>query len=86
VEQQAEDLGQHSVASAAAGDLINLLHHAGHFEAAPSAVERKKEYTRRAGLGRWTQLGNETRRLQILNGGAHYEAVLAAVNTGREEI
>lgn len=86
VEQQATELGQHRLAGAAAADLMNLLRDAGHFEEALAAVERKKGHTRRAGLGRWTQLLDECQRLQILNELGRYEEVLAAVLMLREEI
>ena len=86
VEQQAVDLGQFRVASGVAGDLVNLLGATGRFQQALATAERKKDHTRKAGLGRWTQLGDEVWRLQILSQMGRYEEVLAAVRTQREEM
>jgi tetratricopeptide (TPR) repeat protein len=66
--------------------LVNLLRETGRFQQALATVERKKDHTREAGLGRWTQLGDEVRRLQILNEMGRCEEVLADVQTQREEI
>jgi tetratricopeptide (TPR) repeat protein len=85
VEQQAVDLGQFRLASGVAGDLVNLLQAAGHFEKALATTERAKSHTQKAGLGRWTQLGDELRRLQILNQLGRYEEVLTIVQTRRVE-
>jgi tetratricopeptide (TPR) repeat protein len=86
VEQQAAESGQYRLASAVAGDLANLLLDAGHLAEALTMVERKKDHTRMAGLGPWTQLGDEARRLQILNEVGHHEEVLDAVKARREEM
>jgi tetratricopeptide (TPR) repeat protein len=84
VEQEA--VAQFRVASAVAGDLVNLLREAGHFEEALTTVERMKDHTRKAKLGRWTQLGDEVSRLQILRQLGRYEEVLATLQTQREEM
>jgi tetratricopeptide (TPR) repeat protein len=86
VEQQAVDLGQFRLASVVASGLVNLLRAAGHFEKALTATERMKDHTRKAGLGRRTQLGDELRHLQILNELGRYEEVLASVQTSWEEM
>jgi tetratricopeptide (TPR) repeat protein len=86
LEQQAVESGQHRVASAVTGELVNLLLDAGHLAEALTMVERKKDHTRRAGLGPWTQLSDEGQRLQILNVVGHHEEVLAAVEARREEM
>jgi tetratricopeptide (TPR) repeat protein len=86
LEQQAVDLGLFRIASANAGDLANLLMAAGHFDKALATAERMKDHTRRAGLGRWTQLGNEIQRLQLLAELGRYEEVLTTVQTRREEM
>ena len=85
-EQQAVESGQYRLASTAAGELTNLLRDAGHLEEALTMVERKKGHTRKAGLGPWTQLGDEVYRLQILDAVGHHEEVLAAVEVRREEM
>ena len=63
---RAAERGDHQVASAAAGYLINLLRDAGRAEEALGLVASKKEATRQAGLGPWTQLLDEVMRLQLL--------------------
>ena len=86
VEEQAVDLAQFRVATAVAGDLVNLLRADGHFEKALATAERVKDHTRKAGLGRWTQLGDEGSRLQILNQLGRCQEVLNTVQTRREEV
>ncbi|MGH8904283.1 MAG: AAA family ATPase, partial [Egibacteraceae bacterium] len=76
--------GRFDVASAAAGDLLNLLRDGGRLAEALALTDQKQEYTRRAGLGPWTQLADEAQRLQILNRRSHNEEVLAAVHALRE--
>ncbi len=53
-------------ASVLATDLVNLLVQSGRLEDAVTMVEQVPDYTRRAGLGPWTRLSDETQRLQIL--------------------
>jgi tetratricopeptide (TPR) repeat protein len=86
LEQQVAESREYRLASAIAGELTNLLQDAGHFAEALTMVERKKDHTRRAGLGPWTQLGDEVYRLQILNAVGRHEEVLAAVQALREEM
>lgn len=86
VEQHAVDSGQYRLASAVAGDLTNLLREAGHLEEALTTAERMKDHTRKAGLGQWTQLGDEVRRLQILNAIGRHEEALTALKTWRDEM
>jgi len=66
-------------ASGTAGDLINLLMETGRLREALDLVDRKVDYTRRAGLGPWNQLANQTRRLQILYRLGETARVLAEV-------
>jgi hypothetical protein len=54
------------VASSAAGDLVNLLTDAGRLREALDLTAQKAGYTSQAGLGPWTQLADQGRRLQIL--------------------
>jgi hypothetical protein len=86
LEQQAVESGRYRLAAAAAGDLTNLLLDAGHLAEALTMVERKKDHTRKAGLGPWTQLADESQRLRILNALGRHEEVLAAVEARREEM
>lgn len=73
-------------ASAVMGFVINILRSTGRSEEAPALVEEKKNYTRSAGLGPWTQLGDEGQRLQLLNNLGRYEEVLSGVEGLREQI
>ncbi len=75
--------GLYRAAAVCAGDLLNLLTDAGQLEDALAVATEKVGYTRQAGLGSWTQLGDETRHLQILNAMGHYDQVLAAVEALR---
>jgi tetratricopeptide (TPR) repeat protein len=49
-------------------------------------AEQKADYTRRAGLGPWTQLADECHRLQILNSLGRYDEVLEAVQRLRHKL
>jgi hypothetical protein len=70
-------------ASAAANELINVRVQTRRAERALSLLERKKIYTARAGLGPWSQLANEGKKLQIMNVLRQYNEVLAEVETLR---
>ena len=80
---RAAERGDHQVASAAAGYLINLLRDAGRAEEALGLVASKKEATRQAGLGPWTQLLDEVMRLQLLAQLGRSDEVLAEVEALR---
>jgi DNA polymerase III delta prime subunit len=75
--------GNYRLASAAAGQLVNLLRINGRLDEALAMAGEKAGYTRRAGLGPWTQLGDEGKRLQILTAMGRYDEVLAAVEALR---
>ncbi|SCE98256.1 CHAT domain-containing protein [Micromonospora purpureochromogenes] len=62
---EAETSGDHALASSVAGDLVNLLKGTGRSSEALAAIDDMAEHTRRAGLGRWTQLADEGWRAQI---------------------
>jgi len=74
------------VASGLAGQLLNLLRQTGQLQTALAVAADLSEYSRRAGLGPWTQLGDETRRLQILNALGRYREVLDAVQGLRAQM
>ena len=78
--------GNYRLASAVAGDLCNLLRSSGRLEEALRVAEEKAAYTRQAGLGPWTQLGDEGRRLQVLAAMGRYDEVLAAVEALRPKM
>jgi tetratricopeptide (TPR) repeat protein len=69
--------GDDRLASAIAGELVNLLRDAGRLGEALDLAGQQAAYTRRAGLGPWTQLLNEGQRLQILGQMGEHERVLA---------
>lgn len=75
--------GDYRLASVRAGDLLDLLRSRGRLPEALTLAEEKAGYTRQAGLGPWTQLGDETSRLQVLAAMGHYDEVLAAVEARR---
>ena len=75
--------GNYSVASAAAGDLCNLLRRSGRLAEALKVAREKAGYTQQAGLGPWTQLFDECRRLQVLTAMGRYDEVLDAVEALR---
>jgi tetratricopeptide (TPR) repeat protein len=54
------------LATASSGDLANLLQDTGQLKDALEVVERKAEFTRRAGFGPWTQLAARGQRVQLL--------------------
>jgi len=80
---RAAECGDHRLASAAAANLINLLRQTGRAEEALGLLETKKEATRQAGLGPWTQLLDEGMRLQLLADLGRYDEVLAEVEALR---
>jgi len=73
-------------ASVNAGRLINLLSARGQLQAALAVATDMAEYSRRAGLGPWTQLTAEGMRLQILNAMGQYREVLDAVQRLRPQM
>jgi hypothetical protein len=81
VAQQAYD-----VASAAAGDLVNLLRRTGRLRQALVLADDLEGYTHQAGLGPWTQLGVRGRRLQLLVMLGEHEQVLAEVEQLRGQL
>jgi hypothetical protein len=78
--------GNYRLASVAAGQLLNLLRATGRFEEGLALAEEKAGYTRRAGLGPWTQLADEGYRLQILNALGRSAEVLAVVQELRGQM
>lgn len=78
--------GNFRLASVAAGTLLNLLRAGGRLEEALRVAEEMAGYTRRAGLGPWTQLADETYRLQVLAAMGQYEEVLDAVEALRPRL
>lgn len=76
---EARSTRQYRVATTFAGYLFNLLSADSRLEEALALCPEMAGYTRAAGLGPWTQLGNETRRLQVLNDMGRWAEVLEQV-------
>jgi tetratricopeptide (TPR) repeat protein len=73
------DEGKFWEASCNSSDLFRILLTTGRFEEALHLAEEMKGYTRKAGLGPWTQLSDEASRLQALNKLGRYGEVLETV-------
>jgi tetratricopeptide (TPR) repeat protein len=74
------------LASALTSELTNLLRDDGRYDEALRVLYEMAEYTKRAGLGPWTQLSNEVQHLQILTLRGENEAVLRRVTELREQM
>jgi len=72
--------GDYRLASTCARDLVRLLGNAGRLSEALAATGQAADYTRRAGLGLWTQLADQTQRLQLLGLMGEHARVLAEVD------
>jgi tetratricopeptide (TPR) repeat protein len=83
---EAAKRSQFRLALGVAGDLFRILRDTGRLEEALDLVEEIKSYTMKAGLGPWTQLGNEGRRLQVLTRLGRYDEVLEVVKGLRAEM
>jgi hypothetical protein len=83
---QASTGGDHHRASGVAGDLVNLLRDQCRLREALTLVEQKIAHTRHAGLGSWTQLGDQGWRLQILSLIGHHEQVLTDLPVLRDRM
>jgi hypothetical protein len=79
----AAETGDYRVATAAAGDLVNVLMNAGRLAEALAVAEDMAEFTGRAGLGPWTRLGDQTWRLRVLGLMGEHARVLAETETLR---
>ncbi len=76
VYDQATTRSDHSLASAAANDLANLLANQGRSREALTLIDETIEHARQAGLGSWTQLSNQGRQLQLLGLLGRHQQVL----------
>ncbi|WP_031364654.1 CHAT domain-containing protein [Caballeronia sordidicola] len=75
----AVDRGQFRVASAVAGDLTNWITLAGTLDDALAMADRKIAYSKAAGLGPWTQLADEGKRLVVKSAKGRFQEVLNTV-------
>ena len=73
-------------ASTATGDLINLLAGTGRLREALDLCAQKARYSRQAGLGPWTQLGDQGHRLRILGQLGEHQQVLDEVRVLRPQM
>ena len=64
------------LASSVAVDLVKLLRDAGRLREALDLTGQTADYTRQAGLGPWSQLADQGRRLQILGLMGEHQQVL----------
>ena len=80
---RAADRKDNRAASAALNELINIMNRTGRAEQALRLFDRKRIYNERAGLGPWSQLHEDGKRLQIMNDARQYNEVLAEVETLR---
>jgi hypothetical protein len=75
--------GDYRTASFIAGQLCNLLLDAGQLGEVLAVAGEMPEFTRLAGLGPWTQLADEVRRLQVLERMGEHARVAAEVDRQR---
>ena len=80
------DNARYRSASVILNDLINNYLPAGRLTEALTLASQMADYTRRAGLGPWTQLRDERVRLQILGQQGQADRVLAEVTRLRQEM
>jgi hypothetical protein len=78
--------GNYRAASVAAGWLTDLCAGSGRLAEALGFAGQQADYTRRAGLGPWTQLLSEVKRLQVLNEMGKASEVLAEVQRLRDHM
>jgi tetratricopeptide (TPR) repeat protein len=78
--------GDHRFASVAAGRLVYLCRASGRLAEALHLAEQAADHTRRAGLGPWTQLDDQVRRLQVLNAMGQADQVLTEIQGLRAQM
>jgi tetratricopeptide (TPR) repeat protein len=78
--EAAAGAGDYRTAAGTTGELVTLLMARGRLAEALEATEQLAGYTQRAGLGPWTQLGNQGRRLRVLSLMGEHAGVLAEVD------
>ena len=71
--------GDYRAASVTTSRLVDLCRDSGRLADALDLADQQIDYTRRAGLGPWTQLSSEVQRLQVLNDMGQASQVLAEV-------
>jgi hypothetical protein len=81
-----EKQGKYVWSLSAAGCLFSILRDTGRLTEALELLKDINKFTLQAGMGPWTQLGNEIRRLQILNMQGKYNEVLQSVKDLRIQV
>jgi hypothetical protein len=81
VDHQRFDMG-----TVLAGDLISLYLRRGWLDDALDLADKRVDYTRRAGRGPWSQLGDQAQRLHVLYAQGHYRRVLDTGQRLREQM
>ncbi|MDQ2882564.1 MAG: CHAT domain-containing protein [Actinomycetota bacterium] len=76
VYDQATTRSDHRLASVAANDMVLLLRDQGRLREALTLADQTIAHTCKAGLGFWTELGNQAQRLQILSQLGNHEQAL----------
>jgi hypothetical protein len=78
--------GDHEAVCRAAGELVDLCRESGRLAEALTLSGQLAGHTRQAGLGPWTQLGDEVQRLQVLITMGQARQVLADVRRLRDRM
>ena len=86
VYDQATTGSDHRLASAVASELVTLLCDQGRLREALTLSEQRIAHTRHAGLGSWTQLGDQAQRLYIHCLLGHHEQVLTDLSILRDRM
>ncbi|WP_033362146.1 hypothetical protein, partial [Dactylosporangium aurantiacum] len=73
-------VGDHRLAARVAWDIVNLISNSGRLSEALELADQAAEHSRQAGFGRWTQLADQTRRLQVVYRLGRPDQVLAEVS------
>jgi tetratricopeptide (TPR) repeat protein len=81
-----EARGEWRLASVAANDIVTLFRTRSRLNEALAWAEKKAEFSGKAGLGPWTRLADEGRRLQVLNEMGRWAEVLETVEVKRIEM
>ncbi len=77
---------QFRIASAIAGDLTYLLLNTGRLVEAQKLASKKAKYSKKAGLGPWTQLADKGTRLRVLANLGRHKIVVKMVDALRDQL
>ncbi len=85
-DDEAAAAGRHQLAAGTSSDLANLLMAQGRYRETLDVIDRTTGHIRAAGLGPWTQLLNQIKRLQVLRALGQYERVLDEATRSAEHL